>query len=119
MWLGGLFDLGDFSGLEAECFVESYEHEWCAFVGFLALARTLSLTPIAPAKASSVLRPLICLVRSRKPSRNCILYSAISDSFRNLEFLFATCGYIMQQVFLFRNSLGVLTCNRFGCIMKP
>ena len=59
--LGGLFDLGDFSGLEAECFVESYEHEWCAFVGFLALARTLSLTPIAPAKASSVLRPLICL----------------------------------------------------------
>lgn len=110
--------MGDFSGLEAECFVESYEHEWCAFVGFLALARTLSLTPIAPAKASSVLRPLICLVRSRKPSRNCILYSAISDSFRNLEFLFATCGYIMQQ-FFFRNSLGVLTCNRFGCIMKP
>ena len=99
--------MGDFSGLEAECFVESYEHEWCAFVGFLALARTLSLTPIAPAKASSVLRPLICL------------YSAISDSFRNLEFLFATCGYIMQQFFLFRNSLGVLTCNRFGCIMKP
>lgn len=45
---------------------------------FLALARTLSLTPIAPAKASSVLSPLICLVRSRKPSRNCILYSAIS-----------------------------------------
>ena len=35
VWLGGLFDLGDFSGLEAECFVESYEHEWCAFVGFL------------------------------------------------------------------------------------
>lgn len=34
VWLGGLFDLGDFSGLEAECFVESYEHEWCAFVGF-------------------------------------------------------------------------------------
>lgn len=91
--------MGDFSGLEAECFVESYEHEWCAFVGFLALARTLSLTPIAPAKASSVLRPLICLVRSRKPSRNCILYSAISDSFRNLEFLFATCGYIMQLFF--------------------
>lgn len=86
---------------------------------FLARARTLSLTPIAPANASSVLRPLICLVRSRKPSRNCILYSAISDSFRNLEFLFATCGYIMQQFFLFRNSLGVLTCNRFGCIMKP
>ncbi len=38
--------MGDFSGLEAECFVESYEHEWCPFVGFLALARTLSLTPI-------------------------------------------------------------------------
>lgn len=34
VWLGGLFDLGDFAGLEAECFVESYEHEWCAFVGF-------------------------------------------------------------------------------------
>ena len=35
VWLGGLFDLGDFAGLEAECFVESYEHEWCAFVGFI------------------------------------------------------------------------------------
>lgn len=111
--------MGDFSGLEAECFVESYEHEWCAFVGFLALARTLSLTPIAPAKASSVLRPLICLVRSRKPSRNCILYSAISDSFRNLEFLLQLVVTSCNSFFLFRNSLGVLTCNRFGCIMKP
>ena len=36
VWLGGLFDLGDFSRLEAECFVESYEHEWCAFVGFFS-----------------------------------------------------------------------------------